>query len=343
MKTATKKLSDVRELSSLIFLLGTFAVVGIVNPSFLLEPANVISAINGSVLYVFLAVGVSFVIMTGDIDVSVGSIMGLTAAVSGTLIRDGMSYAIVIPLTLLLGSFLGFINGFGVAKLRVPAIIMTLGTSGIIRGYIYIYTEGAWVENIPEEFKSLYQITLMNTVNLFFIIAFVLVVLIFLVMRFASFGKYFHALGDNAGGAALIGIPVARTRILAFVLSGLFSAISGLVFTSQVGFVSTTAGTGYEMTAIAACVIGGISLSGGMGSVVGAAIGAVFMGSISRILVFMQFSSDWNNVITGALLLIIVVADSLLQRRRKDKARKQRLLVKSKIGESGQTAEGGAQ
>lgn len=328
MKKTIQQLLHRREISAVGFLIVMFLVAGLVNPDFL-SADNLLLCLNGSVMYILLAIGISFVIVTSDIDVSIGANLGLTAALSATLIRDGVSLWIVVPATLLLGAFIGLINGLGVATLHIPAIIMTLGTNGIIRGFIYIYTKGKWVENLPDFFKLYSQQTVLEFVNVFLLAAVFIVAGIYLYLSRAKKGKYFAAVGDNVSGAALIGIPVSRTRIIAFVLSGTFAALAGLVFVTKIGFVSPMAGNGYEMKAIAACVLGGVSLSGGIGSVIGASIGAIIMSSISRILVFLKFPSDWDNTITGILLIVIVVADALIQRHLSEKARKTRLSART--------------
>jgi AI-2 transport system permease protein len=327
MNRIVRALTQTRELFTIAFLFILFLGTGIVNPSFLAGD-NILLCFNGSVIYILLAIGVSFVITTGDIDVSVGAIMGLTAAVCATIIRDGGSLITAASTALVIGAVIGLVNGMGVTKLRIPAIIMTLGVNGVVRGSIYVYTEGKWVENLPAVFKSYGQITLAGFVNLFLLITVLIVIGVYLYLNKAKNGKYFAAIGDNMGGATLIGIPVDRARILAFILSGVFAALAGIVFASKIGFVTPTAGSGYEMKAIAACVLGGVSLTGGVGSVIGAMFGAIIMSSISRILVFLQFSSNWDDTITGILLIIIVVADALIQRNLKEKSRRERLTAR---------------
>lgn len=327
MKIIAEKMAKTRELFTVAFMLLLFLITGLINPSFLAGD-NLLLCFNGSVIYILLAIGVSFVITTGDIDVSVGATMGFTAAVCATLIRDGSSLMTAVVSAVAIGAVIGLINGLGVTKLRIPAIIMTLGINGVVRGSIYVYTQGKWVENLPAVFKSYGQISLFGFVNLFLLGTVLIVVGTYLYLHRARKGKYFAAIGDNIGGATLIGIPVDRVRITAFVLSGVFAAIAGVVFASKVGFVTPTAGNGYEMKAIAACVLGGVSLTGGVGSVIGAMFGAVIMSSISRILVFLQFSSNWDDTITGILLIIIVVADALIQTHLKEKARRERLAAR---------------
>lgn len=328
MSKVAKAMTETRELFTIAFLVVLFLGTGLVNPSFL-SIDNILLCLNGSVIYILLAIGVSFVIIAGDIDVSVGATLGLTAAVCASMIRDGSSLFTASVTALTIGAAIGLVNGLGVTKLHIPAIIMTLGVNGVVRGSIYVYTEGKWVENLPAVFKSYGQITLAGFVNLFLLITVCIVAGIHLYLNKANKGKYFAAIGDNVGGATLIGIPVDRTRIIAFVLCGIFAALAGIVFASKVGFVTPTAGNGYEMKAIAACVLGGVSLTGGVGSVVGAMFGAVIMSSISRILVFLQFSSNWDNTITGILLIIIVVADALIQKFFREKARRERLAARN--------------
>jgi len=322
-----------RELNSLMFLLAMFAIVGIVNPLFL-SPNNMFLIVNGSVVFTVIAVGSAFVIMSGEIDVSVGATMGIAAAVSGSMIRDGQPWAMAIVTVILLGAFIGLINGFGVVFVKIPSIVMTLGAMGIIRGLSYVYTDGRWVENMPFEFKALAQSSI-GPISWFYLGAIIFVIIAFIFQSRSRIGKYIKAVGDNENGAVLVGIPVKSTKIISFMICGVLAAISGVMFASRVGFVTPGAGSGYEMKAIAACVLGGISLTGGVGSVIGAAIGAVIMSSISRLLVFLQLSSDLDNTITGILLIIIVVADRLLYLRSAEKARKNRMGARTKDMEDG--------
>lgn len=327
-----------REISSLVFLIVIFLLVGLVNPAFL-QFKNLLLIFNGSIVYVLLAVGIAFVIISGEIDVSIGATLGLSAAVSATLLRDGSSWVIAILSALVVGIVVGLINGIGVTVLKVPSIIMTLGVNGIVRGAIYVYTNGKWVENVPYEFKAVSQATIMHTLTYFFFGALLLMAAVHVLLTKTNRGRYFAAVGDNMSGANLIGIPVERTKIISFVACGIFAALAGVVYVSRVGFVTPTAGNGYEMKAIAACVLGGISLTGGVGTVVGATIGATIMSSISRVLVFLKFSSDYDNTITGILLIIIVVGDALIQRRVAEKARRERLSARTSAEEGGNNDE----
>ena len=321
-----KKLSVPRETTSIVFLILLFVGVGSINPSFL-TVRNIMLSLNSSVIYAVVAIGIAFVIITGEIDVSVGATLGMTAAVCGSLVRDG-NVTMGIIYALVFGLSIGLFNGFGVTVLRIPSIIMTLGTNGIVRGLIYVYTDGKWVENIPLNFKALSQKSILGTFTWFYFAAILVMIISHFIMARSRSGRYFKAVGDNPNGANLLGIPVNGTKLFAFALSGLFAAIGGIMYVSRVGFITPIAGSGYEMKVIAACVLGGISLSGGVGSLIGATVGAAIMASISRVLVFMGFPSNYDNTITGILLILVVVFDAVIQTGSAEKMRRKRLAAK---------------
>ena len=323
-----KNLFKARWMSSLIFLLLLFVITGIADPSFL-KYSSIISCFNTATMYTLLAVGIAFVIMTGEIDVSIGATLGITAAMTGLIAQQGGSVVSMLAACMVTGAVIGLVNGVGVSYFGVPSLIFTLGTNSVVRGLIYILTDGRTVENFGGTIASYGNKTLFAEITVYYAIAVVLVAVSHYALTKTHKGKYFIAVGDNAGGANLVGISVLGTKILAYVLCGLFAGLGGFVFASKYGQVMTVAGNGYEMTAIAACVIGGISLSGGLGNMIGAAIGAVIMSSISRLLVFIGLPATYNNTITGVMLIVIVVADALTQRRAIEMARRKRLLSRT--------------
>ena len=327
MKNILIKLVKAREVTVIIFIAMLFAFVGTVNPNFI-APGNIALTLQNSVMYILLAIGIYFVLISKEIDVSIGSTLGMSAAVSATLLRDGISLPIVILSGIMMGVLIGLFNGFGVVKLKIPSIVMTLGTNGLVRGLMIVYTKGAWVENLPDYFKEASQHKILG-INSYLIAVIIIVTLLTMYLRFAKKGKYFAAIGDNSDGANLIGIPVKAYKILAFVLAGIFASLAGIVYTSQVGFVANVAGSGLEMTTIAAAVLGGVSLNGGIGSVFGASLGALLMTSINSALVFLKIPAFWNNTISGLLLVIIVSADALINRYFKNKAKQEKLLKKT--------------
>ena len=283
-------------------------------------------------VFTLLAVGSAFVILTGEIDVSVGATLGMSAAVGATLLRDGSNWAVAILAALAIGAIIGFVNGFGVSVLQIPSLIFTLGVNGVVRGLIYVFTKGAWVENLPAEYTRMSNTLIAGQLTTFYAVAILVVIAGHMILTQTKKGKYFIAVGDNAAGATLVGIPASQTKITAYIVSGVFAAAASMIYTSRIGFITPTAGNSYEMKAIAACVLGGISLTGGQGSLIGASIGAIIMSSISRILVFLGFSSDYDNTITGILLITIVVINTVTQNRAILKNRHQILSARTAMG-----------
>ena len=283
-----KKIIKSHEMSSFLFLAALIFIVGCVNPDFW-QPTSILNCFNDSVVFTLLAVGSAFVILTGEIDVSVGATLGMSAAVGATLLRDGTNWMAAILAALAIGAVIGFVNGLGVSVLQIPSLIFTLGVNGVVRGLIYVYTKGAWVENLPAEYTRMSNTLIAGQLTAFYAVTILVVI---------------------AGHLIL-----TQTKIMAYILSGIFAAAAGMIYTSRIGFITPTAGNSYEMKAIAACVLGGIALTGGQGSLIGASIGAIIMSSISRILVFLGFSSDYDNTITGILLITIVVINTVTQNR----------------------------
>lgn len=303
-----------RAMGSFLFLVALIFLVGLVNRDFW-QPTTILNCFNDSVVFTLLAVGIAFVILTGEIDVSIGAVLGMSAAVGATMLRDGANWFVAILAAIVIGAVIGAVNGFGVSVLKIPSLIFTLGVNGVVRGLIYVYTNGAWVENLPAGYTRLSNVKLVGELTIFYAGVVIIVLVAHYILTQTRRGKYFIAVGDNISGATLVGIPTTQTKIVAYMLCGMFAAAAGMVYTSRIGFITPTAGNGYEMKAIAACVLGGISLTGGQGSLIGAAIGAIIMSSISRILVFLGFSSDYDNTITGIMLITIVVITTVAQNR----------------------------
>ena len=254
-----KKLLKARSMGSFLFLVLMIFAVGCVNPSFW-KPASILNCFNDSVVFTLLASGIAFVILTGEIDVSIGATLGISAAIGATLLRDGSSWLAAVLAAAATGAVVGLINGYGVAVLKIPSLIFTLGVNGVVRGLIYVYTGGAWVENLPAAYTRLSNIRLAGDLTVFYAVTLLLVLVVQYLLTQTRRGKYFIAVGDNISGATLVGIPAAQTKIAAYVLCGIFASAAGMVYTSRIGFITPTAGNGYEMKAIAACVLGGISL-----------------------------------------------------------------------------------
>ena len=255
-----RKLLQIRWMSSLMFLIALYVITGLVNPSFLTYD-SIIACFNSSVVFTLLAVGIAFVIMTGEIDVSIGSTMGLTAAIAGLIAQQDGSPLMMLLYAVGIGIAVGIVNGIGVAWLGVPSLIFTLGTCGVVRGLVFTVSKGKTVENFAGTFTGYGNATAFAGITWYYAIVLLVVIAAHLLLTRTRKGKYFIAVGDNPGGATLVGISVFSTKLLAYTLSGIFAGISGVAFASKYGQVNIVAGNGYEMSAIAACTSSGIRSS----------------------------------------------------------------------------------
>ncbi|MEH9091827.1 autoinducer 2 ABC transporter permease LsrC [Klebsiella quasipneumoniae subsp. similipneumoniae] len=322
MKTLLKN----RELSAFFAIVALFAVLVALNPAyFSLQTLAMIFA--SSQILCLLALGATLVMLTRNIDVSVGSTVGLSAIAVGVALNNGYGLATAIAFALAIGALAGAFNGLLVVGLRIPAIVATLGTLGLYRGVMLLWTGGKWIEGLPDSLKSLSEPAFIGVSPLGWLVLALLLAGGWLLSRTAS-GRDFYAVGDNLAAARQLGVAVNRTRMLAFTLNGMLAACTGIVFAAQIGFVPNQTGSGLEMKAIAACVLGGISLLGGTGTLLGAFLGAFFLTQIDTVLVLFRLPAWWNDFIAGLVLLGVLVLDGRL---RQALARHQRALKYSRF------------
>lgn len=301
-----------RELVVFLLLCVLILLIGSINPNFL-RPGTLINVVNSGLVLILIAIGVMFVLLTRGIDVSVGASAGLSAVILGTALNAGVPLPMAIVFALLTGAACGMFNGIGITMFRVPPIIMTLGTLGMFRGLMLLITGGSWIETIPQNIKVVARMSILGVPVLVWVtIAIAIVVAI--ILRRLKQARYFYAVGDNSDGAYLLGIPVNTTIFSAYTLAGLFAGAAGVVFVAQIGFVPTQTGNGMELKAIAAVVLGGVSLSGGVGGPISAVIGAVFLTAVDSMLIFLKVPGFWNNAVGGGILLTVVVMDYRIRR-----------------------------
>lgn len=328
-----------REASVAIIIVLLLAFLGIVDSSYLTVD-TIVSIYNNALTLFVLAIGATMVMATRGLDVSVGSIMGLAAAIAGVCMNAGISVPLSILIALLVGLACGLFNGVMVALLRVPAIVATLGTLGLYRGCVHLTTGGSWIEGLPENFKGLSHAAFLG-LSPFAWLVLVILALAHIVLRYTAFGQAVFAVGDNREGARLLGIRVNRVQLSAYAMNGVLAAFAGIIFAAQIGFIPNTAGNGMEMRAIASGVLGGVSLLGGTGTVIGAALGAYFMTSIDSVLVMLRLDAFWNDMIAGAILLIVLIVDGRIREAMAQSLRfqKYRKFLEPEMGESASIAQ----
>ena len=307
-----KRILKSREFLVLALLAAMILAVSTVNAA-VLRPITLINIVNSSLFLMLIAIGQMFVVMTRGIDVSVGAIAGLAAVIFGLALNAGIPLPIAMLCALATGLVCGCVNAAGIVFVGVPPIIMTLGTLGAYRGLMRVLTGGSWIESIPQTIKALAVTRYLSVPLMVWAVAVLVVVLAILLSRIKAV-RNFYAVGDNREGAYLLGIDVRTTEFTAYALAGLFSGAAAIVFAGQIGFVPMQTGSGQELKAIAAVVLGGVSLMGGTGSIWSAVIGAVFLTAVDSMMIFLKVPGSWNNAVAGGVLLAVVVSDYLIRR-----------------------------
>ena len=304
----------IRELGIVAALALLIAVTAILEPRFI-ETASLRNlALNAAILAI-LAVGQTLVIVTRNVDLSTGSVLGLSAFLAGDLLQKhpGMALPLVFLLGIALGAACGLFNGILVTWGQVPALVVTLGTLYAFRGLAFLWTDGRQVnaETLPDSFLDLGSDSIAG-VPILVLIALVIVLGVGQWLRDYRPGRELYAIGSNPEGARLAGLRSDRRVLIAFVLSGALAGLGGVLFTARFGTVDATAGVGYELTVIAAAVVGGVAIFGGTGTVYGAALGALLLGTITSSLIVLRVEAFWQQAAIGALLLLAIGLDRLL-------------------------------
>ena len=301
-------------LKSNMGILCVMLIIGIglsfMTPNFL-TGNNIISVLRQISNNIFLALGMTMVIILGGIDLSVGSIVAMTGTLTvGFIVTNGVPMGAAILIGLGLGTLVGFFNGFIVTTFKVPAFIVTLSTMNIAKGIAYIYSGGQSTRITNDAYAMIGTGYLFGLVPLPVVYMIVLIIVFVFLLNKTKLGTYIYAVGGNRESARLSGVPIKKVEIMVFTLTGLLAAFAGLVLSSRMYSGQPSAGDGYEMDAIAACVLGGVSMSGGVGHVSGTVIGAIVIGIISNGLNLMGVSSFWQLVVKGIIIMVAVIIDS---------------------------------
>ena len=301
-----KKILKTKPLIGLILF---SAIAAVINPRFL-SVANILNVFRQSSINAVIAIGMTFVILTGGIDLSVGSILAFCGAVSAAMLSSGINPVLSLLVALVLGLFFGIVNGFLVSVMKLQAFIVTLVTMTFLRGATLVFTNGkpitvndggALFENIGGGYLFNIPIPIYITLILF--------VAGHYILTNTRFGRYTYAIGGNEEATKLSGIKVNNIKIWIYGISGILSALAGIITTSRLFSAQPTAGTGYELDAIAAVVLGGTSLSGGVGKITGTALGVIIIGVLGNALNLLDVSSYYQMMIKAAVILIAVLID----------------------------------
>ena len=297
--------------------------LSILSPTFL-TAANIQNIFQQISINLCLSIGMTLVILTGGIDLSVGSILAFSGILMAGFAKNGIDIPVfgisiqfafygAVLAGLLTGLVLGAINGLAITWLKIPPFVSTLGMLSIARGLTKLWTRGEPITNLGDGFEFLASKSLFGMSNIVWV-PFILILLFIVITRRTCFGRHLYAVGGNEQAAALSGVRVDRVKMVAYALSGLLSAVGALLLTARLNAATVVAGETYELEAIAAVVIGGTSLSGGRGSIIGTVLGCLVIGILANGLVLMGVREELQLVVKGGVIILAVAFDKLQNR-----------------------------
>lgn len=315
LQTYSKTLSRFQSFIALVVLC---IVLSIMTDKFFTAD-NGLNVLRQIAVNICISVGMTLIVLTAGIDLSVGSVLALCSAVTAGLLKNGIEFPasnLFIGFTLLgavvagitLGSLLGWFNGLTITKFNVPPFVATLAMLTIARGFTMLYTKGHPISNLGSSFAFIGTGWFMGIPIPVYIAAVVVLVAVFITQK-TKIGRYIYAIGGNEQAAKLSGINIKKVKITVYAMAGALAAIGGIIVTSRLDSAQPNAGISYELDAIAAVVIGGTSLSGGKGSVWGTVMGAVIIGVLNNGLVLLNVSPFWQQVVKGSVILLAVIID----------------------------------
>jgi rhamnose transport system permease protein len=321
MTTASVVAENPRRLVDLVFRVRTFGIVAVlallvivassVQPRFL-STQELTFVLQDTMVFALLAIGETMVVLTRNVDLSVGAVLGLSAFISADMFgkHPGTSIPVVFLVGLGIGLACGIANGLLTTIGRVPSLVVTLATLYIIRGIDILIVGGGQVvaSSLPNSFLNIPQATIVGIPYLALVIAAVVALVAYYLRSFRS-GRDLYAIGSNPDAARLAGIPIATRVFTAFAISGMLAGVAGVLWAARYGTIDSTAGTGYELQVVAAVVVGGVAIFGGSGSVVGAALGALLLNAINDALYVLGISAFWDQAIAGLLLISAIALD----------------------------------
>ncbi|HAT56108.1 MAG TPA: ribose ABC transporter permease [Veillonellaceae bacterium] len=306
---ALKAKNIIREMGPLIGLILLFLVIAVLNDSFV-EPSNLRNLLRQVSINALISFGMTFVILTGGIDLSVGSILALSSALMASFIVKGMNPEVAIFTAVIIGTFLGAVNGIVIAYGKVAPFIATLATMTIYRGLTLVYTNGNPISGLSDDpiFTGFGQ-GYMAGIPVPAVIMLITFFILFFILRKTPLGRQTYAVGGNEKVSYIAGIKINMVKIFAYAITGCLCAVAGAILTSRLNSAQPTAGLGYELDAIAAVVLGGTSLAGGKGRIVGSLIGALIIGTLNNGLNILNVSSFYQQVVKGIVILLAVLMD----------------------------------
>lgn len=314
---AVQNLLRVPELVIFLVVIILFVIGAIVNPRFLgVENLKIIT--RDAAILAIAAIGVGFTIITGGIDLSIGSIVGLGGVLSAYfVVRMGLPIWVAIMLALLIGVMIGTIHGLFVTRLNMHGFLITLVTLGVARGSMLVLTNGTPITGVPDGFTYLGQGYLFNLIPLPVLICLLVAGLAYYLLGYTYIGRQIYATGGNIEATRLSGVNVDARIILCYIIAVVCSSLVGIIQAGRLSLGHPGAGEGFELLAITACILGGLSLMGGQGSVLGILVGSLLIGVLQNEMVMLNINPFWHKIVIGLVLLAAITFDYLRRRRRR--------------------------
>lgn len=308
LKSKLKNMS--RELAVLAALILLIAVFSILDPIYL-TPGNMVDIIKQATINGILAIGMTCVILTGGIDLSIGCTFAIVIVAVGSMVAGGMPAIPAILLGALLGSFMGGLNGVLITKMHLQPFIATLGTMSAFRGLAYVVTGGWPVLGIPDSYRKAFTTKLFMDIPVSVLVLFVIAILASIMLKRTRFGNYIYAVGGNEEAAKLSGVNVDLAKIGAHALCGFCSAFAGMIMLANLGTGEPASGNGYELDAIAAAAIGGTRMAGGKGTILGTFLGALLLAALKIGMIVIGVQSFWQFIVTGVIIVIAAYFETI--------------------------------
>ncbi|MEX5286192.1 ABC transporter permease [Selenomonas sputigena] len=293
-----------REIGVFVALIAVMVVFSAIDEHYF-TMANLIDIVDQSTINGLIAIGMTFVIVTGGIDLSVGSVMAIVIVLVGRLLTEqGMDPISATIVGIILGFALGSFNGFLITRLKLQPFIATLGTMSVYRGFAYIITSGWPVLNIPQEFRTMLDGDFFSIFRISILILLIFAFITHILIKSTRFGNYVYAIGSNEEATRLSGVSVDFNKLMTYGLCGVGAALAGMVMLARLGTGEPAAGQGYELNAIAAAAIGGTSLAGGKGTIIGTLLGAFLLSALKVGLVVVGVDAFWQYIATGGIIVV---------------------------------------
>ena len=319
MRTWVNRLLQNEQAGLLLALILLCVVLSFLSPVFF-TALNIKNVLRDAALVAIAGIGMVMVILLGEIDLSVGSVQAVAGIVAVAVLNSFSSVSVALAATLFAGACIGLINGLLISRAQINSLIATLGMMAILRGGAMVSTQAVSIQGAVDSFIEI-GTGHIGPLPIPVLIAFLLLVLFFYVLHYTTFGRYVYAVGGNPQAARLSGLPVERIRIAVFVIAGLLAALSAFILASRLNSGQPNAGLGFELQVIAAVILGGISLTGGVGTLAGALIGILILTVLSNGLVLLNVSSFYHDIARGTVIILAVYLDT---RRKQSLVRRMR-------------------